>query len=438
MRLFTLVTLFTITLSATFAQRTLIQGKVLADYENIQAAKIISPFLSEQITFLGESQINDDGSFELQFVLDEEEAKVQISLENGPSFSMIARQGQSYEFEIQVKEEKIFSYLKETLISTSDKVYSKQNELNQQLTNLRKEHSKANGALKGSYNAALVERFTAQFKEDKSVVVLTSPAFRKYVESLSASKKYQETYQSFMNTFMEQFEFSTRYIDAANNLIYWPILYEAMYSKEGRLSSIQDKIDEIGDPRIKSVLTLAMLSYGIGRKSYDQKIIQSKLSTLQNSNPYPEFEKYIEMSAALLNESLIGEEVQNFTFQKLDGSDISIDQFRGEYLLLDFWATWCGPCVKNMKKLPALKNNSGSKLNVLCITTETNHKKVRSFINRTGYDKDLIFVTSKEDKPLESYFKKRAIPLYYLINPEGVIVGKAVTDPTELIQTHLN
>lgn len=110
---------------------------------------------------------------------------------------------------------------------------------------------------------------------------------------------------------------------------------------------------------------------------------------------------------------------QDFTLQDLDGKKVKLSDYRGKVVLLTFWATWCGPCKKEMPVLQKfLAANKDKGVAVLAINTEgfTSRSKVKPFIEKEGLDK--LKVLFKDDEQLSSY-NYNAIPALYVIDREG-------------------
>ena len=75
-------------------------------------------------------------------------------------------------------------------------------------------------------------------------------------------------------------------------------------------------------------------------------------------NPYAEYTEAVETA---LNDALKlqpGQPAPEFTLNDLDGQPVSLSQFRGEVVLLDFWARWCGPCIGDLPYLRKIKEKT--------------------------------------------------------------------------------
>lgn len=119
-----------------------------------------------------------------------------------------------------------------------------------------------------------------------------------------------------------------------------------------------------------------------------------------------------------------GPVADDFTLNDIDGQRITLSEFRGKMVLLNFWATWCVPCRAEMPSLNnlylALKDKG---LVVLAISVDTSEKSVRSFIA----EKKIAFPVLI-DKDKEVYFDKYALfglPVTILIK-DGIIVEKVM------------
>lgn len=112
----------------------------------------------------------------------------------------------------------------------------------------------------------------------------------------------------------------------------------------------------------------------------------------------------------------------NFTVKNLSGETATLEKFRGKVVLLDFWATWCKPCVKSMPALQQLHERySGRGFTVLGVSTDVNAEKVvPRFIAKRKISYP-IFLDSETEPAWEKY-RVIVVPMLFLIDRKGQIV----------------
>ena len=113
-----------------------------------------------------------------------------------------------------------------------------------------------------------------------------------------------------------------------------------------------------------------------------------------------------------------------FTLRDLGGNEVTLEGLRGRVVLLDFWATWCAPCLKSMPELEALHRRLGAKgLTVLGVSIdEDGPAKVRKFAKarKVTYP---IAIDSAE-APAWADYRVKAVPAAFLIDRDGRIVAQ--------------
>ena len=117
-------------------------------------------------------------------------------------------------------------------------------------------------------------------------------------------------------------------------------------------------------------------------------------------------------------------EPANFTLMSSLGSDISLSDYKGRFVLLNFWATWCPPCVKEMPALNLLHNKlSGDNgLQVVGVHVGPALATVKQFLKERPVDFDIVI-----DKNMAlSGWEVSGLPTTFLISPSGKIIYKAV------------
>jgi thiol-disulfide isomerase/thioredoxin len=113
------------------------------------------------------------------------------------------------------------------------------------------------------------------------------------------------------------------------------------------------------------------------------------------------------------------------TFYDADGKAVSLNDFRGRYVLVNLWATWCGPCINELPSLVRLQGQlPQDKITVLPLDLEKHDaQKVVEFLERTKIEGLPIYID--RDFSAMRGFAANELPLTILIDAEGKEVARA-------------
>lgn len=109
----------------------------------------------------------------------------------------------------------------------------------------------------------------------------------------------------------------------------------------------------------------------------------------------------------------------------------SFSDFAGKLLILDFWATYCGPCVKDLPKLYSLQKLFGGKIQIMPVTAES-ITKVEAWLNKIGLNIQTVVLDSR----LSILFPHGLIPHEVWIDENGKVV--AITSDTAVTESNIN
>jgi peroxiredoxin len=108
------------------------------------------------------------------------------------------------------------------------------------------------------------------------------------------------------------------------------------------------------------------------------------------------------------------------TFTALDGDEIDLKNYSGKVVLIDFWATWCPPCVVGLPKVRALwEKHREEGFEVICISYDTDRKTLESFIRKNSLPWPQYFSEEGNNAPLVAKFGKPGPPAYWLVDRSG-------------------
>ena len=121
-------------------------------------------------------------------------------------------------------------------------------------------------------------------------------------------------------------------------------------------------------------------------------------------------------------DEMVGKGAPNFSLKDLNGKEVSLVDLRGKVILLNFWATWCPPCINEIPKLNELKKRYAEKnFEILGVSTDGSLSTVRKFLK-----KHPIAYTVLHDRGIKASRKYNvfSLPTTFLIDKNGKIVEK--------------
>ncbi len=127
----------------------------------------------------------------------------------------------------------------------------------------------------------------------------------------------------------------------------------------------------------------------------------------------------------------------NLKVSDLNGKPIIMEDYRGKVIFLNFWATWCMPCVAELPSIDKLYNEFKDDNIVFLLISNEKSEKVKSYKTRKGYD--VPFVIQDSTSKIPRMYYSRSIPTTFLINKEGKVVkassGAEDWDDKEFVET---
>jgi peroxiredoxin len=172
------------------------------------------------------------------------------------------------------------------------------------------------------------------------------------------------------------------------------------FSKSEFESSLTDLLKKYPDNNVLQGL----------KQSYDQQLAQMAQQQHQDSAS-----------------SWIGKQAPDLALPDVNGHPVPLTSFRGKYLLVDFWASWCGPCrAENPNVVKAYNEFKGKNFAILGVSLDKEKSAWQEAVRSDGLDwsqvSDLKFWSSKAVET----FKFDGIPFNVLIDPQGKVIGESL------------
>lgn len=121
-------------------------------------------------------------------------------------------------------------------------------------------------------------------------------------------------------------------------------------------------------------------------------------------------------------DALVGKKAIDFNVKALDGNDLSLEKYRGNVILLDFWAVWCGPCIAEMPNVKQVyEKYKDANFQIIGISLDDSRDKLVGYLEKEGITWPQFFDGDGWKNQVAEMYGISAIPHMYLIDGDGVI-----------------
>ncbi len=123
--------------------------------------------------------------------------------------------------------------------------------------------------------------------------------------------------------------------------------------------------------------------------------------------------------SSLASSGLTGQTAPDFVLKSATGENLRLSEYRGDVVMINFWATWCGPCRQEMPLLDELYTRyQRVGFNLLGVNIDDDSRRAMAMVNELGISFPVLF---DEDKKVSKLYEVEAMPLTLLLDREGTV-----------------
>ena len=173
---------------------------------------------------------------------------------------------------------------------------------------------------------------------------------------------------------------------------------------------------------------------GFERGHTDFALVNERWEKFKETNPYPEYNEAIEAALAKALVLQPGQLAPDFTLDDLDGQPVSLNQFKGKAIFIDFWASWCGPCIGDLPYIQKIKAEMAEQPVVfLNISLDDDEEAWREAVAKHEI-KGVHLRAAGWGADVAKAYSIHSLPSYYVVDAQGRIAERLrVLDDTQEI-----
>ncbi len=174
------------------------------------------------------------------------------------------------------------------------------------------------------------------------------------------------------------------------------------------------------------------------KEAYDFKIVDKAIlinlvDSLAENGLNERVKQFAAGSKHFVEHRFLDKGIRDFQLPDKDGLDVKLSTLNDKIVIVELWATWCSPCLKEIPKIPALRKKNPN-IEFYSISLDKSPDKMKKFIEKNNYDWPMVFGGSDHINPeLWHYLNIVAVPKYYTIDRDGTVINVADTLDEEYV-----
>ena len=245
------------------------------------------------------------------------------------------------------------------------------------------------------------------------------------------------------STLLDEIEFNTdfinspKYLDLLDNLR-WS-LANPRIEKEGKLADKMaldelinyqmKEIVEIKEKPIKSFLLFKALRSQIAMKGIEG--IDKNRNLFDNSNSIKNYEELINEMINTRTAIKRGTMANDFSYENVQGELVKLSDFKGKFVFIDVWATWCAPCIKEMPYLKEIeKSFANEEIEFIAVSIDKDQEQWKNFIAKNDLKGIQLIADKADESSIMRDYSIMGLPNYLLIDDKGALITVSALKPS--------
>lgn len=189
---------------------------------------------------------------------------------------------------------------------------------------------------------------------------------------------------------------------------------------------VNTEINKIKNPVTRQLATCAVVENLMGYGWVDEKKLLAMIDGVLEAPATDAINALALRVKAEATRTLVNTKIPDIKLPSISGDSIRLaDQLpQHEFTVVDLWATWCGPCIAEMKKFNSLRKQYPS-IEFYSISLDEDAGRLKKFLDRNK-DYTWPIVWAGEASAVQAYFKARLIPAFVIVDQTGTIVSHIV------------
>ncbi len=138
----------------------------------------------------------------------------------------------------------------------------------------------------------------------------------------------------------------------------------------------------------------------------------------------------VKQRLAKLEKLTPGNPAPEFSYPDKEGNMVHLDDLKGQYVYLDIWATWCGPCVGEIPNLKKLHKKYGDEIAFVSVSVDPRKKDWEKFVEKRNLEGYQLYSGKNFDSEIIHDYMVKGIPRFVMIDPEGKIIDVNAPRPS--------